>query len=91
MHIPEQKLKTMMEKSGVVTEKDFESAKEEAFRSGQSILNILIGSGAITEDYLTELLESQYNIPVVDLKKVVIPLEILELIPEAFAKSKSAV
>ena len=91
MHIPEQKLKTMMEKSGVVTEKDLESAKEEAFRSGQSILNILIGSGAITEDYLTELLESQYNIPVVDLKKVVIPLEILELIPEAFAKSKSAV
>lgn len=89
MHITEEKLKLILEKSDIISETDFQAAKEEAARSNQLISNVLIGRGAITEDYFIELLSSQYKIPVIDLKKVAISKEVLELISEAFAKSKN--
>lgn len=91
MHITESKLKSLLEKSGIVSVDDFESAKDEAFRSGQTISNVLIGRGTITEDYFSELIENNYKIPVVDLKKVVVPPEVLELLPEVFAKGKNVI
>lgn len=37
MHITEEKLKSLLEKSDLVDEKAFEEAKEESIRSGQFI------------------------------------------------------
>lgn len=89
MHITEQKLKQILVDSGIVEEKTFEEAKAEAFRLGQTTINVLIGNRNITEDYLIELLEPYFGAPTIDLKQAVIPLEILELIPESYAKSKN--
>jgi len=91
MFIKEEKLKTILIDSGLVSEKSFEAAKAEAFRSGQTITNVLIGREEITEDYLLELLSPYFEVPIINLKKVVIPPEALGLLPEAYVKSKGLV
>jgi type IV pilus assembly protein PilB len=91
MHITDEKLKTILEKSGMVSSTVFDAAREESKRSGQTITDILIGSGAIPEDYVAELLSGYYKTPLINLKKVSIPIETLEQLPESYAKSKGAV
>lgn len=89
MHITEENLKTIFLESGLVTEEDFNSAKNESRRSSQTIPNILIGTGLIPEDYYAELLSPYYGVPIVNLKKETVEQSIVELIPEAYAKSKN--
>ncbi|OGE85894.1 MAG: hypothetical protein A3J48_00975 [Candidatus Doudnabacteria bacterium RIFCSPHIGHO2_02_FULL_46_11] len=91
MHISTAKLKEIIVSSGVIDEKNFESAKHEAEHLGQPLPNILIGRGSITEEYLLELLEQALGIPVVDLIQKIIPPEVLKLIPETYAKTNSVV
>ncbi|MEK7460536.1 MAG: GspE/PulE family protein [Patescibacteria group bacterium] len=91
MHIAEEKLKSILLESGLVSNEDFISAHEEARRSGQSIPNILIGGGKVSEDYFTEILSPYYNTPVVNLIKETIDVGTLELIPEVYAKAKNVV
>jgi len=91
MYIKDEKLKELLIDSGMISEKSFESAKAEAFRSGQSITNVLIGREDITEDYLLELLAPYFGVAIINLKKVVIPAETLAILPENYAKTKGAV
>jgi len=91
MYIKDEKLKEILLDSGMITEKAFEIAKAESFRAGQSITNVLIGREEITEDYLLELLAPYFEVPIINLKKVVIPPETLSLLPENYVKSKGAV
>lgn len=89
MHISEEKLRSILLESQLVSEKDFDAAREESKRSGQTIPDILIGDEKITEDYFTELLAPYFGALVVNLKKKQINREILELLPETYAKSKN--
>ncbi|MFZ2303841.1 MAG: GspE/PulE family protein [Minisyncoccia bacterium] len=94
MHIAKEKLKEIVLESGLVTDEDFTIATEESRRSGQSIQNILIGRGKIPEDYFAELLSPYYGVPIINLKKEgseTIKPEILELIPEVYAKANNVV
>lgn len=93
MHITEEKLKSILLESGLVSDEDFAAAVDEARRSGQSVSNILIGGGKIPEDYFTELLSPYYDAPMVNLKNEAITIDpqVLELIPEIYAKSKNVV
>lgn len=91
MHITDEKLKSILEKSGMVSSTVFDAAREESKRSEQTITDILIGSGAIPEDYVAELLSGYYKTPIINLKKVSIPIETLEQLPESYAKSKGTV
>lgn len=93
MHIAKDKLKEIVLESGLVTDEDFTVAAEESRRSGQSIPNILIGRGKIPEEYFTELLSPYYDAPIINLKKETetIKPEVLELIPEVYAKAKNVV
>ncbi len=91
MHITAEKLKDILVKSGVIDEKIFNSARDESARLGQTIPNVLIGKGDVTEKYLVELLEPYVGAPAVNLQEVAIPPETLELIPEAYAKARSVV
>lgn len=91
MHITEEKLKLLLEKSDLVDEKSFNDAKEESDRSGQHITDVLIGKGVISEDYLTETLQPYFGVKIIDLKKITISQDVLEMIPEGYAKSKSVI
>ena len=91
MHITEDKLKTILFDSGLVDEKSFASIKEEAFRSGLTVVDVLIGRGVAPEEYVAELLQPYFDVKKIDLKKENISPEVLELIPEAYAKSKNVI
>jgi len=91
VHIKEEKLKELLLESGLIDAGVFASAKEEAFRGGQQVSEVLIGREDITEDYLVELLQPYFAVPVVNLKKVTIPQETLFLLTETYAKSNGVV
>lgn len=91
MHIAPVRLKELLLGSDVVDETTFATATEEATRSGRTIPDVLIGRGDITEEYFTELLEPYFGTTAIDLKKTPIPPEVLELIPESYAKTKKVV
>ncbi|MEI6580671.1 MAG: GspE/PulE family protein [bacterium] len=91
MHISEEKLKSILLQSGLISAEDFDLASEESKRNGQTISNVLIGNEKIPEDYLTELLAPYYGVPIVNLKKETVDREVLELIPEVYAKSKNII
>lgn len=91
MHITQDNLKSIVLETGLVSEEDFAFIVEESRRSEQSIVNILIGTGKVSEDYLAELLSPYYGASIVNLKKEIIDQATLELIPEVYAKSKNIV
>ncbi|MBI4812425.1 type II/IV secretion system protein [Candidatus Falkowbacteria bacterium] len=91
MHITDQKFKNILVGSGVVDEKTFDFVKTESQRFNQTIANALIGGGYITEDYLAELLEPHFDAPVINLKNVTLNREVIELVPETYAKSKGVI
>ena len=49
MHIIEGKLKSILEKSGLVDEKVFQSVKDESLRSDKTMTDVLIGRGIMPE------------------------------------------
>jgi type IV pilus assembly protein PilB len=91
MHITDGKLKKILQDSGLVDDATFTMAKNEAFRSGQNILDILIGRGSIPEHYLGELLQPYFRSPIINLEKTNFSQDTLEKISETYAKSKNVV
>src|SRR3989344_3158625 len=91
MHISEEQLNSILLKSGLISNEDFNFATAESKQSGQPVSNILISNRKIAEEYVTELLGPYYGTPVINLKKKAIDRATLELIPEIFAKGKSVV
>lgn len=89
MHISESKFKEYILKTDLVKEEEFQSARDEAFRSGRTIADVLIGRGALTEEYITQYLEPYFLAPVVDLRKLALEGKVVEMIPESFAKGKN--
>lgn len=75
----------------ITNEKDFELAKGEAQRANQTLANVLIGRGLVTEEYLIELLGEYFNIPKIDLSAGAVAQDALEILPESIAKSKRVV
>ncbi|MFC1653536.1 GspE/PulE family protein [Patescibacteria group bacterium] len=86
MILPET-LKKILIDSGFIKQEDFDSAKKTADDLGKSISDILIFRGLITEDMLGKLIAEHYKVPYVPLKNKVIPLEVLQSIPEQAATS----
>lgn len=91
MHIAPEKLQSLLTTSGIMLGSDFTVAKEEAHRTGRALGDVLIGTGKISEEYLVELLQEYYQVPVVNLKKETLESSVLELIPELYAKSKKVI
>lgn len=88
MHISEEKLKTILLESGVVTDQAFLDATNEAHHLGQTIPDVLIGREEITEEYFVEIMEPYVGASVIDLKKVPLDHATVSLLPESFAKGK---
>lgn len=91
MHISSSDLKTRLMDSGFITEVDFDNAVIEAERTDRDVSDVLIGNGYITENIFLEVIQPYYDTPVIDLHRIDIKSEILNLIPENIAKSKRIV
>lgn len=91
MHIGEDVLKSKLIESGFINEADFDAAVSESKKTDRSIPDILIGRGYITEDIFIEAIQPYFDVPVVNLKRLPIKEDILNLIPEQIAKSKHVI
>ncbi|MEK7123659.1 MAG: hypothetical protein AAB851_02070, partial [Patescibacteria group bacterium] len=87
MHILPENLKGLILKSRLVNEEQFKSAEEEAKRSEQSVIDVIIGSGLIPENYVSELLADYFGATLANLKRQKMEHKILQMIPEIYAKS----
>ena len=91
MHINEEEFKNILLESQILDRAEFEEIKEEAQRSGQNLINIILGRGSISEKFLTELLASFFRVETTDFKDIEERKEIVKMIPEEFAKKKRLV
>lgn len=91
LHVPAEDLKRLLLESKIVSEDAFSKAAEEAAKENVDISEKLVTAGLLTEEYLTELLASYFNVPRVDLQGAQIPAEVLTLLPENYAKQHGVI
>ncbi len=91
MHVSEGELKEFIVDSGLVSKKDIDSAAEEAKAKNQSLGDILVSRGALTEDALRRIQAYVLGIPFISLKDHRIPPEVLSLIPEPIARTHNII
>lgn len=87
MKLSQEILKQILVKSGFISEQDFNAAVESAAYLGKRIEDILIFRGLINEDELGKLIAEYLKVPYVNISRLVIPEEALNLIPEKLARS----
>jgi type IV pilus assembly protein PilB len=87
MLISPEKLKKILVGSGYVTETDFDDALKSAGDQGRDISDVLIFRGLVSEDSLGKLISEHLNIPYADVRRLFIPTEVLNLIPEKLART----
>ena len=80
-------LKNILVGSGFVSEEEFDNALKNASELGKDLKDVLIFRGLIDEKTLSELISKYLNVSYADIKKKVIPDEILNLIPEKMART----
>lgn len=91
MHIREDTFKDLVLETGLVDENVFEKAKTEALRSERTIMNVLIGRGDLSEDFIGNVLANFWRVEPVNLREVEIPSGTLEMLPEVLAKAKNII
>ncbi len=91
MAISLQILKPILLQSRLIDEEKFNEYLEKSQRTGQNLVDILVSEGVITREYFIELLSNYLQIPRVHLKGKDISYDILNLIPEDIARSRSAI
>ncbi len=91
MHVSDEELKEFIIDSGLVAKKDLDAAVVEAKKRNQSLGDILVSQGAITEDALRRIQAYVLGIAFVNLKEYKIPPEILSLIPEPIARTHNII
>ncbi|MFA5230311.1 MAG: GspE/PulE family protein [Candidatus Paceibacterota bacterium] len=91
MKIALQILKPLLLQTSLVSEEQFGKALELSKRTGQSVSDLLISQGVITQDYLIDLLSKFFNTPRVKVSGKEINPEFLNLIPEDIARARNAI
>ncbi len=91
MHLAKDDIKKIIIDSGVVAEEELIAAENESLRSNRPITEVLIGRGAISEQNLTDSLADFLEVPSVKLERLNLNSDIIELIPESYAKSRGVI
>lgn len=91
MHVSEAELKEFIIDSGLVAKKDIDSAEIEAKEREQSLGDILVSRGSLTEDALRRIQAYVLGIPFVNLKDHRIEPDVLAMIPEPIARTHNII
>ncbi len=91
MFINEKEFEVFVLDSGLVSKGDFEDAKKEKIRSGESIGDALVRLGKLGEEDLRRMQAYVMGIPFVDLKGQKLDFSVLSLIPEPIARTHNVV
>ncbi len=78
-------LQQILSQAGFITKTDFDAAVKTAADLKKPVTDILVFRGLISEDALGKLIAEYYKVPYAKLSGKIIPLEILDLIPEQAA------
>lgn len=91
MYISDSHLKTFLADAGLVSQKDFDAAEQEAKASGKQVSDILTAHNVIGEDELRRTYAYILGIPFVNLVDTSIKYEVLSLIPEPLARRNNII
>ncbi len=91
MHVSDGELKEFIIDSGLVSKKDLDASTEEALAKGQSLGDILVSRGLLSEDALRRIQAYVLGIPFVNLKEHRVPADVLALIPEPIARTHNII
>ena len=89
--IPIEKTRETLLAQKTITESDWENAKKNATRRRRTIEEVLIERGFFNEQFLYELVGDFLKIPYVNLRKIKLDLEILNLFNEKMARKVQAI
>ncbi|OGZ17564.1 MAG: hypothetical protein A2V72_01475 [Candidatus Nealsonbacteria bacterium RBG_13_37_56] len=91
MKIDSRRLKAFILDAGLVTEDQFENASKKAKKTKKKIGDILVSEGLVRQEDLIKLKAYILGIPFVNLRKEIIPPDILKIIPEPIARSHNII
>ncbi len=91
MYIEPKQLKSFILDSGLVARGEIEKAEEEAVASKQSVGDMLVNKGLLSEDDLRRIQAYVLGIPFVNLKNERVDFAVLSMIPEPIARSHNIV
>ena len=91
MKITEQILKKLLVDSKLISQRDFNLAKEEAKVKGELLENLIVEKDLVSDEELGKLLADEIGFPFINLRKVKIDRKILEIIPEIVAKKQEII
>ena len=91
MHVTGEEIKEFIIDSGLVAKKDIDAAIDESKKRGQSLGDVLVSRGSLSEDALRRIQAYMLGIPFVNLKEHHIPIDILALIPEPIARTHNII
>jgi len=88
---PPQQLKEALLSQGLVSDQDFDAALAEAQRMNQSVGDVLVSKGVITQDFLYNLLAKHLGVERADLSSRGVDQEVLARVDEKFAREKGII
>ncbi len=91
MQASETELKAFIADSGLVAKAELDAAATEAAQKGQTLSNVLLSRGALTEDSLRRVQAYVFGIPFVNLQEFKVPADVLALIPEPIARTHNII
>lgn len=91
IQIPDDKLKELIVKEGLITASAFDELEKEAQRMGQLLSDILISRGIISHDYFIELLTRYFGVSRANFGNVEIDPKLLRTITEDVARNRHVV
>ncbi len=81
----DRKLKTILLKRGLLTEEDVSTAQAEAEENGKGLSNVVITKGLVGEKDLIAAVSKEMNVPPIDVGKVFVDDDVLEILPQDLA------
>jgi len=91
MKFTEKFLKEILVDSNLISERDFNLAKKEAFEKNLNLEEFLIEKGLISDEELGQLIADKIGFPFVNLRKIRLNPEILEILPEIVAEKRGII
>lgn len=89
MKISEEFLKEILVDTGIISKKDFNFLKKQA--KEKDLQDLLVEKGLISDSELGSLIADKIGFPFVDLERIKIKKEVLEIIPQIVAKKQKII
>jgi type IV pilus assembly protein PilB len=91
MILPEEKLKELVVKAGLVTAEKLADVEKYAVISGRNLEEAIVEKGITSDKSLGELVAAELKVPFVSLGKLTIPEQVFNIIPERVARKQKVI